>query len=366
MFAVRAVRTITFVSLGTLLISSIARPQTQAQTPAASGCATEYTAGFHGKPAGLLGAAADGNLWMTEQHEDQLAMFDPRTLTVTEYPLPAGTLPHDMTTGPDGNPWFTALSDKIGRVDLKTKQITFFHDGITPGSYPHVLIVGPDGNIWFTEQGAYGPPDVTPPGPQGHTAIAQLDLKTGMVTEYSAGLPPGNLIHTPRLGPDGNIWVTLEGVDQIARFNLATRTFDQFVHFSPGSGPHNMILGPDGDFYVALSAANRLGQYDPRTGQVREFPTSVAPNPMLPSLLGLVVGPDKKSIWFTFLFNGRIGRFDLTTSQITEFTCGIRPGADPLDIEIGPDNNLWFTEIAVFPDPTIPGGVARFVPPAGP
>src|SRR5262249_39209031 len=148
----------------------------------------------------------------------------------TQLPLPAGTKPHFVNVGPDGNVWFTSLNDQIGTVDLATGAVTFFSEGITPGSVPHVILPGPDGNLYFTEQASEPDPDPLGRGRiPGNGRLARFDLATHTVTEFSAGLPTGNRLHGLAVGPDGNLWVTLGGVDQVARFNLATETFDRFL-----------------------------------------------------------------------------------------------------------------------------------------
>ena len=58
------------------------------------------------------------------------------TPRITEYPVPTvASMPQGITSGPDGNLWFTELAaNKIGRI--------------TTGG---VITSGPDGNLWFTE-----------------------------------------------------------------------------------------------------------------------------------------------------------------------------------------------------------------------
>ena len=70
--------------------------------------------------------------------------------TITEFPLPQHGVPNDITTGPDGNVWFTDGLGQIGRI-TPSGTITEFP---VPGSGPEGITTGPDGNLWFTEQHA--------------------------------------------------------------------------------------------------------------------------------------------------------------------------------------------------------------------
>src|SRR5438105_12933595 len=77
---------------------------------------------------------------------------------ITEYPIPtANSQPLRITSGPDGNIWFTESNSnpsKIGRIT--TAGIVTEFPVITSPSAPHGITAGPDGNLWFTETG--GPP----------------------------------------------------------------------------------------------------------------------------------------------------------------------------------------------------------------
>ena len=61
--------------------------------------------------------------------------------------------PFGITTGSDGDPWFTEfVNNQIGRI-TPSGTITEFPVP-TPSSNPSGIAAGPDGNVWFTEQGA--------------------------------------------------------------------------------------------------------------------------------------------------------------------------------------------------------------------
>src|SRR5688572_14768365 len=71
--------------------------------------------------------------------------------TITEFPLPAATSSALwITSGPDGNLWFTEFfGAKIGRI-TPLGVITEFPLPTPPGVDPLGITAGPDGNLWFT------------------------------------------------------------------------------------------------------------------------------------------------------------------------------------------------------------------------
>jgi virginiamycin B lyase len=68
---------------------------------------------------------------------------------VTEYPLPSGTYPQGITTGPDGNLWVADGSNVIFKVTTAGTYTAYTVP--TSGSYPSAIVTGPDGCMWFTE-----------------------------------------------------------------------------------------------------------------------------------------------------------------------------------------------------------------------
>ena len=113
----------------------------------------EFPAG--GRPYGIA-AGPDGNLWFT-QLSNKIGQITPLGI-VTEFPLPgANSSTAGITAGPDGNLWFTENnSDRTGRIGRITPAgvITEFTvlDGSTGGIGLTDIAAGPDGNLWFTGQ----------------------------------------------------------------------------------------------------------------------------------------------------------------------------------------------------------------------
>ncbi len=104
-------------------------------------------------------------MWVTEEAAAKLIGITPAATLVAEISTysasDTGTAtPRGITTGPDGDLWFTkgnpdrsqVNTDSINQFDISTQRITRF--GALDHSEPWGITVGSDGNLWFTERNA--------------------------------------------------------------------------------------------------------------------------------------------------------------------------------------------------------------------
>jgi streptogramin lyase len=240
---------------------------------------------------------------------------------VTEFGagITGGATPLGITTGPDGNIWFTEeapIANRIGRI-TPLGILTEFSAGITALSLPHSITAGPDGNLWFTEGNRIG--RITP---------------AGVVTEFSAGITAIAGLLGITAGPDGNLWFTEAEASRIGRitpFGVVTE-----FNLTPATRPGGITAGPDGNLWFTEFDGNRVGRITP-LGVVTEFNLTPATGPG-----GIAAGPDG-NLWFTEMVHNRIGRIT-PLGVVTEFSAGISADAGLAGITAGPDGNLWFTE----------------------
>ena len=96
-------------------------------------------------------------------------------LRVQEYPVPAGSRPHDVAPAAEGRSvWYTAQGSRHYRP-AGSGHRGEPADPLGDGSAPHGVIVGPDGAPWVTDGGL--------------NAIVRVDPRTEKVDRYP--LPPG-------------------------------------------------------------------------------------------------------------------------------------------------------------------------------
>ncbi len=284
------------------------------------------------QPEGIT-TGPDGNLWFTESGAGRIGrMTSSGTLTEFDLPSvpppagsPAGTpdtqvTPEAITAGPDGALWFTTANSEIGRIETDGTITMFPVDGLTsmasgpggPTTNPSDITVGSDGALWFTGVA----------GKVGRITTA------GVVTEFSVpSIPPaaGSSPGTPSTpatltaitaGPDGALWFTGE----------------------PGEVGRITTAGVVTEFPVPDNP--------PPSGS----PAGTAGSPAI--LQSIAAGPDG-ALWFTGQ-SDQVGRIT-TAGVVTEFSV---PDAPPLQgptpatllsdpsiqtIVAGPDGNLWFT-----------------------
>src|SRR5205823_1158123 len=96
---------------------------------------TEFPLPTGGGAPLAITSGADGNLWFTEESGNKIGRITTAGV-ITEFPVPtSGVLPADITVGPDGNLWFTEIAGKIGRANagiFLTGKVT--DDGLPAGS----------------------------------------------------------------------------------------------------------------------------------------------------------------------------------------------------------------------------------------
>jgi sugar lactone lactonase YvrE len=240
----------------------------------------------NGSPEGIT-TGPDGNLWFTELNGDKIGRLTPSG-TVSEFAVPtSGSGPDGITTGPDGNLWFTELNgDKIGRVTPSGTVSEFAVP--TAGSGPDGITTGPDGNLWFTELNGDKIGRVTPSG-----TFSELAVPT-------AGSGPSGIT----TGPDGNLWFTELNGDKVGRVT-PSGTVTEFAVPTAGSGPDGITAGPDGNVWFTESYGSNIGRVTP-SGTVTEYPV-----PAGPDLPGITTGPDG-NLWFTEYHGNWVGTAAMT------------------------------------------------------
>jgi virginiamycin B lyase len=158
--------------------------------------------------------------------------------------------------------------------------------------------------------------------------------------------------------PDGALGCSPDGAPIITEFTITS---------TAGAGPTGIVLGPDGNIWFALDSAygstsagtgDALGRMSPDGSSQASFtlPTSGSG----PS--ELVVGPDG-NIWFTELTAGQVGHIATDGTGAVEYPLS-DAGSQPNGIAVGPDGKIWFTDLGTNSVGWIPvtGGAATEIP----
>ena len=272
------------------------------------------------QPAGIT-TGPDGNIWFTEENGNRIGRITPSG-QITEFDLPGGSLPAEITPGPDGALWFTQSgSNSIGRI---TTSGTISPPRPVSGS-PDGIVAGPDGNIWFTE-------------PLSHR-IGRLATGGGSPTYFGSSATlnePGDLT----VGPDQRLWFTQGAGGRIGAITTGA---------SPVLSP-NLVSGlADPSGITSSSGALWFTENNNGVapGQVRSVSTSGtlgASTQVGAGPSAIATGADG-ALWFTETSAGKIGRITPSGVLTNEFPAS-SPGAQPGGITAGPDGALWYTEFA--------------------
>jgi MYXO-CTERM domain-containing protein len=154
-------------------------------------------------------------------------------------------------------------------------------------------VPNPNTIIWITEASA-----------NGNAFIGRLDFPT--LAQFSIETP-GELFDLVE-GPDGNIWFTDAGTNDIGRLTPDGTTLAKFPIPTEASTPHGITVGPDDALWFTEQTANKIGRIT-TAGEILELciPTSES------GPTSIAAGSDG-NVWFTETAAGKIGRVELQTS----------------------------------------------------
>ncbi len=295
----------------------------------------------------------DGAMWFTTARADLGRVTPAGAFVQYKLPLPAPgatstQLLGGLSVGPDGALWFPSAFGAPYLWRATATSPPAFSATLTPGdTQPRTALLGPDGAIWLAESksntlgrlvapaGPYasfplpakpagtfvGPLDVVN-GPDGRFWIPRPRDIVAMTTAGAATLYtiPGLDPEDATAGPDGAVWVTGFGTDNVARVRSSGSA--TVFPLPAGSGPAGITTGPDGALWIGL------GKSSPAILRLTTGgPWTVTPLMWASQVSSLTTGPDG-AIWFADLVGNRIGR--LTLNDIpSPAVLSLSPSAGP-------------------------------------
>jgi streptogramin lyase len=170
------------------------------------------------------------------------------------------------------------------------------------------MVAGPDGNLWFTDPGNNQIDRVTPAG-----VITQFNLPVHNVPVDGSGSSSSG--SSGNSGGGGIVSPPLEQPDDPT--------------------PDDIIVGPNGNLWFTESGVDRIGEIT-TSGVITEFTTPTADS----EPTGLAVGSDG-NIWFTESGTNDIGRIT-PSGTIKEFTTADLDLSSTDKMVLGSNGSLWF------------------------
>jgi virginiamycin B lyase len=242
--------------------------------------------------------------------------------TIQEYPVPAGSHPHDVAPAPDGTVWYTAQhTGELGRLDPETGET--HHIPLGQGSAPHGVIVGPDGAAWITDSGL--------------NAIVRVDAETEEVEVFP--LPdthPNVNLNTAVFDTNGILWFTGQS-GAYGRVDPATGEVEAF-DAPRGRGPYGITAASDGSVYYASLAGSHIARIDTETGEATPIDS-----PTQGQGARRVWVDSQDRIWVSEWNVGQVGVYDPATEEWQEWKL---PGATPQAYAVYVDacDQVWLSD----------------------
>jgi virginiamycin B lyase len=249
------------------------------------------------------------------------ALADER-LVVQEYPVAAGSRPHDAVPDRYGRAWYVGQGDgTAGRLDPATGETVVVRLG--EGAAPHGIIMGPDGAAWITDGGL--------------NAIVRVDPATSEVRRFP--LPPERAaanLNTASFDRNGALWFTGQnGV--YGRLNPVDGSME--VWSAPrGNGPYGITTTPNGDVFYASLAGHHIARISLETGEATPIDS-----PTSRQGARRVWTDGESRIWVSEWNAGQVGLYDPAAGAWREWKL---PGANPMAyaVYVDDDGAVWLTD----------------------
>jgi streptogramin lyase len=175
---------------------------------------------------------------------------------------------------------------------------------------PQRIALGPDGNMWVTLGGANEVARITPAGTVTEFDVPQLAGATGIGA-----------------GPDGKVWVTLS--TKVGRFDPTDPAGTAVTFPADIAGGQQIVTGPDGNLWTV--AADKLIKVTP-AGVAQTFPILTA---------GVDIAASSDALWIADANGGEV--VSVTTAGVpTRYVTG----GNPRGIAVGPSGQIGYTNPA--------------------
>ncbi len=273
---------------------------------------TEYSLPSGSHPFEIT-SGPDGNMWLTNISTGKV---DKVTMTggITEYATEKDE-PEGITTGPDQNLWFVEHS--IRHVNHMTTSGALTTYTLTrTGTYNVGIVKGPDGNLWFTESES--------------KYIVKINTKDEVLGEYL--LPTGSKPYGIAVGPDGNLWFADNGTDKVGK--ITTSGVITEYALPAGSKPYGLLASTYGDMLVTENGTSKIGKVNVTTGAVTEYALPAGSQPR-------AIAMYKEKPWIAEYGTNSLAEFWGNGAVISQYS--LPTGSQPNGLAAGPDGNLWVT-----------------------
>jgi len=272
--------------------------------------------------------APDGGVWYAAQRSGHLGWFDPKTGRSELVALGPGSSPHGVIAGPDGAAWLTdGGQNAIVRVRWPQREVQRFAlPAGTPYANLNTAAFDGAGDLWFTGQSGF---------------IGRLALRTGEVSVKPSprGRGPYGICATPQ----GEVWWCSLAGSFIARIDRATGDSRIVEPPTPRQGARRVWSDSRGRIWVAEWNSGNLSMHDPALGDGPDSWRSWKAPSENPRVYAVYVD-EQDLVWCTDWGANTMLRFDPRTERFDVLAMP-RPAASIRQI-LGRPGEVWLPESA--------------------
>jgi virginiamycin B lyase len=200
--------------------------------------------------------APDGGVWFTAQGSGHLGHFDPKTGKTELVALGRGSSPHGVIQGPDKSAWITdGGQNAIVRVAWPSREVKVMPlPAGTPYANLNTCAFDGAGDLWFTGQSGY---------------VGKVSVKTGDVSVKDA--PRGRGAYGICSTPSGDVWFASLASSYIARIDRTSGTAVVVDPPTKNQGARRVWSDSQGRVWVSEWLSGQLSMHDPKSGQWRQW-----------------------------------------------------------------------------------------------
>jgi len=213
--------------------------------------ATSRRTGIHD-----VAPAPDGGVWFTAQASGHLGWFDPKMGRTDLVALGSGSSPHGVIQGPDKAAWLTdSGQNAMVRVGWPDRKVTAFSlPAGTPYANLNTCAFDGDGDCWFTGQSGW---------------VGKVAVKTSQVTvkESPRGRGPYGICSTP----SGEVWWCSLAGSFIARIDRKTGDSSVVEPPTKNQGARRVWSDSQGRIWVSEWNSGQVSVHDPKANSWRAW-----------------------------------------------------------------------------------------------
>jgi virginiamycin B lyase len=213
--------------------------------------ATNRRTGIHD-----VAPAPDGGVWFSAQASGHLGWFEPSTGRTDLIPLGGSSSPHGVIQGPDGAAWLTdGGQNAIVRVGWPDRKVQAFPlPAGTPYANLNTAAFDGAGDLWFTGQSGW---------------LGKVAVKSGQVTARQSpkGRGPYGICSTP----SGDVWWCSLAGSFIAKIDRATGESTVVEPPTKGQGARRVWSDSRGRIWVSEWNSGNVSMHDPAANTWRTW-----------------------------------------------------------------------------------------------